>query len=420
MLSLPERTLLVLMQRFLTGDHDSSDLILSQEDWSELMALAEEQKLLPAVFDLVCRNPSFKEMARESRERLKRNALRQATRQIIQSNEFLTLLLHAQARGLDPVVLKGITVRSLYPMPMLRPSVDEDLLVPQAGMAAWHQFLLSEGLQADEPAADPAFAAELSYHKAGSPTYIELHATLFAPDSQAYGHLNGLFEGAPDRAVQMQIQDVHVRTLAPTEHLLFLILHVYKHFIHSGVGIRPVCDIGVFAKAFGSQVDWKRLKEQLDQAHALYFAKALFQILHLYLMPEAPFFDDIEDWHVQMVDAEPLLQDILESGLHGASSLTRMHSSNMTLQAVAEQNRGVKGRKDPLTASVFLPLQAMRGRYPFLKKAPILLPLAWAMRVLDYLIKSRQIPENDAAASLRLGKDRIRLLEQYHITDPKN
>jgi hypothetical protein len=97
-----------------------------------------------------------------------------------------------------------------------------------------------------------------------------------------------------------------------------------------------------------------------------------------------------------------------------------MHSSNMTLQAVAEQNMGVKGRKDPLTASVFLPLQAMRGRYPFLKKAPILLPLAWAMRVLDYLIKSRQIPENDAAASLRLGKDRIRLLEQYHITDPKN
>ena len=388
---------------------------LDKKQWESLVHLASIHGVLPLIIDQVYRYHSFRECGNEFVSSCKDRALRQATHQIIQSNEFLTLILHAQAEGLDPMVLKGITVRELYPRPMLRPSVDEDLWVPQDLMAAFHAFLLSEGMHADDPDADPAHASEMSYHKENSPAYIEVHAALFSPDSEAYGDLNRLFQGAFDRNCRIQVQDVSLKTLAPTDHLLFLILHAYKHFVHSGVGIRPVCDIGIYARAFNPRVDWELLAEKLASVHALCFAEALFRIIELYLLPGTSFLAETEN-----IDVKPLLKDILASGLHGAVSMARLHSSNMTLQAVADRNSGKKRRRGLLTASVFLPLQTMQGRYSFLKKLPFLLPLSWAMRLLDYLIKSRQMSDNDAAVSLRLGKERIRLLEQYHITDPKN
>lgn len=36
--------------------------------------------------------------------------------------------------------------------------------------------------------------------------------------------------------------------LAPTDHLLCLLCHAYKHFLYAGFGIRHVCDIGIFAE----------------------------------------------------------------------------------------------------------------------------------------------------------------------------
>ena len=45
---------------------------------------------------------------------------------------------------------EGIVCRSLYPIPCLRPSVDEDIFVPAEDTEKYHEFLLSEGLFADE------------------------------------------------------------------------------------------------------------------------------------------------------------------------------------------------------------------------------------------------------------------------------
>ena len=39
-----------------------------------------------------------------------------------------------------------------------------------------------------------------------------------------------------------------IRILAPTDHLLCLLCHAYKHFLYAGFGIRHVCDIGIFAE----------------------------------------------------------------------------------------------------------------------------------------------------------------------------
>ena len=405
-----DRVLLEALRCGIFAQPFPKDTTLAPEEWEFLLHRADEQELLPLVFDTVCRCPSLQALEQEQIARKKERALSVAMREIVQTNEFLNLALAMQADGLDPVVLKGITVRSLYPLPMLRPSVDEDLLVLPDEAEQYHRFFREAGLCADDPGAEPATAAELSYHKENSPTYIELHMSLFSPESAAYGELNGLFEGVLERTARVQVEDVSLRTLAPTDHLLYLLCHAYKHFLHGGFGIRQVCDIGLFARQYDLEIDWGRIRKNCEQVSIARFCAALFRIAEKQLgfaMPAA--------FAGLAVDEHDLLEDVLTGGLYGVNDINRAHSSTMTLDAVAARRRGKK--RGGALASVFLPLGSMKGKYPYLMRFPALLPLAWAQRVLRYLLHRDGLAPSDPAETVRIGRERIALLKEYGILD---
>ena len=456
-----EQELLFKVIRESVSHQQSSDPNLNEDEWHRLFDLAFEQALLPLVYDSLHQSRTLMKVSKDARNKWYNNAIGSAVRQITQTNEFLTLIVHAQDKGLDPIVVKGVVCRNLYPTPCLRTSVDEDLLIMAGETEKYHDFLISEGLSADnkESEADEREKAyEISYHRENSPTYIELHNSLFDPNSDLFGELNRLFiedpsvfdetqmnhnvkknltEGVFERSVRVQIEDVSVRTLAPTDHFLFLMLHAYKHFLHSGVGIRPMCDIGLFAEAYGDGIDWKTVRRKLTSVNAFYYARALLRIIEIYVLPGAEFFTNINDWNIQEINVEPLLEDLFAGGVHGASSVSRLHSSNMTLQAVQRRRSHSRESENPkakwagiisaptefwrhLLGSGFLPYENMKARYPYLKRAPFLLPAAWIQRIARYIsepgLKGKEPGVLDSAsASVRIGQERIKLLEQYHI-----
>lgn len=398
---------------------------LDSKEWQLLIKNADEHEILPIVYDSVCESGALKEVQKEERKKWQERALSVSIRQIIQTKEFLTLLVHAQKAGMDPIVVKGIICRSLYLKPCLRPSVDEDILIFPEETERYHDFLLAEGLFPDNEEysfGDREASAELSYHKKESPIYIELHKYLFNPESEIFGSFNELFEDSLSRTVRIKIEDVSVRTLAPTDHLLFLILHAYKHFLYSGVGIRPICDIGLFAECYACEIDWQGIREKLVSVNAFYYAKALLRIIQLYLLPEAGFFTYIKSWNIEKIDVEPLLEDTMSSGIHGASSMTRLHSSNMTLHAAGKSGRR-EGAFQAVRHSVFLPLPELQEHYGYLKIAPFLLPAAWAHRVIRYFVDTRkknaglETDNSSVLASIRLGRARIQLLRKYRIIE---
>lgn len=397
---------LLLILRSCLLEQACEEIQIDKNEWEALLYLSDEQEILPLIFDSCVNLPSMKALDREKRKEWQEKALRIAIRQIVQTNEFLTLVLHAQAQGLNPVVLKGIVCRSLYPKPMLRPSVDEDLLIPPEETERWHSFFLSEGLSIDEPDMDRTAAAEISYHRQNSPTYIELHKSLFPPNSNAYGDLNQLFDGVLDRTVEVQIEDVKLRTLAPTDHLLYLICHAYKHFLHGGVGIRQIADMALFSNAYGGDIDWEHIYRACRSVNIETFTAALLRIAHKYLtmntIPDA--FTVIE------VDEQPLLEDILSGGLYGTADIDRVHSGNMTLDAVAAQKQGRRG--SGVWHSLFPGAAYLQGHFPYVKKHPILLPLAWAQRLGNYLARSSK---SNLAETIRIGQARIDLLKQYKV-----
>ncbi len=407
-----EKTFLTLLQSALNPEMKGLTLNLSVEDWEALIQMAGDNEILPLFLNAVDRLESIKRVFSASIKKHRERAVRQATRQIIQTNEFLTLILAAQFQGLDPIVLKGVTVRSLYPAPYLRPSVDEDILVTRAEAPAFHRFLLFQGLTPDDPEGDPETAAELSYHKPDSPTYIEMHICYFDQDSAAFGGMNDLFKGSESRTVTQQIEDVSVRTLEPTDHLLYLLCHVYKHFLHSGAGIRQVADIGMFAKAHNEEIDWGRVESSCKEVHIDIFAAAIFKIIKKYLLPElgkgaSAAFSAIR------TDEGPLLEDMLSGGIYGLSDPDRVHSANMTLTA-AEASREGKGTGHGVLKSLFPGATYLKNCFPYAKKHPILVPIAWAHRLYRYM-KRTSGALRSSMRTIRAGKKRIAMMKKYGI-----
>ena len=110
----------------------------------------------------------------------------------------------------------------------------------------------------------------------------------------------------------------------------------------------------------------------------------------------------------------PMLKDLLSGGLYGNANVSRKHSSNITLDAVAAQKQGRKAKNGLLT-SVFPPVSKIAGRYPYLKKHPYLLPVAWCSRLWTYSKETRHSRNNNAADALRIGSERIELMKEYGI-----
>lgn len=384
---------------------------LSPDQWNALFRLAELHSLLPMVVEAAWPAAAGRLEGQPWAAGVRKRALLQVAMQTMRTAGFLDLHRALREAGVRPLVVKGILCRSLYPQPDQRQSSDEDLLIPPDRFDACHQVLTGFGLQPVSENRPESF--EVSYRMAGSPLHIELHKQLFPPQSSAYAELNRFFDGAYDRAVTEVIQGEPIFTLECTDHLLYLILHAFKHFLHSGFGIRQVCDIILYANRYGSRIDWEALLECCTAVRAGQFAAAIFQIGSRWLVFDPDTAAYPASWRAIRVEETALLEDILHAGVYGGSDRSRRHSSAITLDAVAAQKQHRKARSAALV-SVFPPARTLERRYPWLTKHPWLLPAAWGSRLLTYLGETRRT-DSSAADALKIGAERLELLRHYGI-----
>lgn len=372
-------------------------------DWPAVFALAGQQKLLPIVFEVARKTPAAEENAALFAA-VKQQVIAQVLHQTMRASEFADLYQKLRAAGLHPVVVKGQLCSRLYPQTDHRISADDDLLIPDGEFMACHEQFLSNGLRTGTPADELTAADEVSYMKDGSPLYIELHRHLFDSAEDAHDELNHFF------ADLNPVETDGFLAMPPHEHLLYLILHAYKHFVRSGIGLRQFCDIGLWARAYHSEIDWQRLHEQCESVHAATFAAAAFRIARDYLGID---FDLPAPWDASL-DVEPLLHDSLCGGVYGSNDLTRLHSSTVTLNPV---KASWTGEKSGVLRTVFPKRAYLERRYPYLKKRPYLLPVAWAQRLAHYASEKQSGTDNRASGSIKLAKERIELMKRYDIMD---
>lgn len=379
---------------------------VSEEDFEALMLLSMQHKLQPLVLEAVYNCPAAAQWQKLTAYR--QLAKQQTVSQICRTAEFQAVYQAFLDKGKRPLVVKGILCREQYLNGDLRLSADEDLLATQAEFEACCEVLRACGMEPDGEITEKT--QELSWRKKGSALHIELHRSLIVNKSAAAGMLAALLSQVEDRTQAYVLNcGFTVYSLLPHDHLLYLLLHAYKHFIRSGFGIRQVADIGLWAQRYRKQIDWELLYAQCSEVNALRFAAAVLHIAkqQLGIMLDLPL-----NWRQIEVDTQPMLLDLLNAGIYGSASSARTHSASVTLNAVSAQH---KSRRSSLLQTVFPPKKALEQQYPVLKKHGIVLPYVWTKRLLTYRKNTKNSGGATAAETIKLAQERKKLLKLYGI-----
>lgn len=143
-----------------------------------VLQLAQAEGLSALLHDALARNPGAP-VAPESRARLARHVFDAAAQDLLRQRELERLLGVFSDAGLQPVLLKGRALAYLlYPQPVLRPSVDVDLMVPPAGRQAAAALLRAQGYDCGAFQGGELVNAQASYWRdlaPGARMLVDLH-----------------------------------------------------------------------------------------------------------------------------------------------------------------------------------------------------------------------------------------------------
>ena len=312
-------------------------------------------------------------------------------------------------KNIKILVFKGIIFRNMYNNPDDRISSDEDILIKKEDYEKVKEFFLSEGFEFIDK------GEECAYFSKSTGLCIEVSTSLFSHESKAYGHLNKLFEDVFEKSIKINIDKIDILTLSHEQHLIYIVFHNMKHFLTGGFGIRQVADFSKYIETYGEYINWEKFWSDLKDLNYDTFALNLIEISLKYLgfnddkityPANITSFDELKNSQKYYINSESLINDILDAGVFGASTMDRKHTALMTLDAVEDK------KKSNRLKAVFPNVNYLKDNYTYLQKYPTLLPVAWGQRILSYLKKNKT---SSYINTMELGKQRIELLKEYKI-----
>ena len=375
-------------------------------DWAFLSQTARKQNLLPLFFEAADTYEAYKKSEVYEKDRL--DTWGMVTSQIQRSAAFTDIYEKITAEGIYPIVLKGIVCRQLYgAWGEHRPSGDEDILVEIKDFPRVRAILEREHYRCSVSEISGRTLEELqeiSFYNPQMNLNLEVHTNIIGKETESRVQMNHFFDKVHEHAVKMQIYGIEMKVLEPTESLLFLILHAYKHFLNRGVGLRPVIDILLYYREYKQQIAKEYLQEALRACRAENFWLDVQYIGTQYfrLTDEKP---------ARVCTPEALLQDMLQAGTFGGREKADHIAANINL--AAENSLQRTGKLYTLFRAAFSTKQVLMAGYPYLAEKPWLLPAVWVKRWLKFLRYAKKDVWKLSKTILQKSSARIEVIKKY-------
>lgn len=392
--------------------YNQNTTVLSSPDWEEIFKLASIHKVEPLIYESAYKTESFKEQDQNFIKHFKTTSMQIIYSQIQRSDRFLQLYRKFKQEEIKILVFKGIILRELYPIPDERISGDEDLLIEKKDLKKAIKILEENDMEralSDEEEADVYhyFCKKIGLH-------LELHTTLFGEKSTTNRKMEEIFATVFQDIDTISISNVDVHTFSLDKHFLYIICHAIKHFVSCGTGIRQICDISMYINKHHEIINWDYIwKEIADLGYDTLLVN-LLQIAIDYLGLDENKIIYPKNKNRYYINTKDLLEDIMDGGVYGASTQARLNAANMSLDAL---NKESKSKIKSNLAAIFPKAENLKGRYKYLEKYPILLPVAWGSRIFTYTKERGSLSSVGATAkeTIAVGNRRIDLLKEYKL-----
>lgn len=354
-------------------------------NWEKVFSLAEEQMIKPLIGYALKENPSIGYPADKARP-LTSGSLFAVITESARRSAIIALLGELEESGVHNFTVKGFSVASYYALPEARISSDTDVCISPDDEEKAMSFFESRGFKVEK--------RWLNGHhfSAHHPVMglIEVHIKLYDEivEDVWFSAVNA------DSLICQPHKKVHTvdgdyYTLGETDHLIFIILHMIKHFILCGMSLRMMADVACFITAKKDKIDFERVRTVMEKLNYFDALLTVMRALQIYFGFDVSCFDGVESVDSQKV--EMLLTDLETGGWLGKNNMGerkdgwREYSRQIMIKRKGKISywsymfrwRGGLGAK-----SLFPPKSRLVVYYPCLNKFPWLLPFVWLHRIL--------------------------------------
>ena len=389
-------------------------------DWNIILPLAAEQHVIPLVACALLSSPDMDcpEAIREYMFREMRNV---SASNLVRRQRILKLIDELQNKGFRIKVLKGYAIAGYYAYPEIRDAADVDLLIDPNQEKRIYRILEQKGFKVT-PRSKTSHQGVCQHSKYG---VVEIHAHLYDElvEDVWFQGMNEK-EYQTDPPIELIIDGCNTQTLGYTDQLIFLVLHMIKHFISSGLTLRMILDVAVFCALNHKHIDFVRFWNTLEKLQYETLIHTVLGLIVTYGAFDKMDFQGMKDFDCALVNQ--LLQDVQRGGYMGSKEMNERQDASM------EYNRRLllKRKSFPAyimyminwklrsAASHMFPEKArLLMEYPFLQQCPVCTPFVRLYRAVEYPIRklrtgilARQIRTENSAISLT-SKARIELFE---------
>ena len=342
--------------------------------WEPLLALAKMHNFIGYLYRVACQRQDIPKPVYTQIHKLYWMSVAQ---QAQQSHEAERIFSALQEKGIPFAPIKGEEVRMVYPASDLRFSCDIDFLYPEDRRKEVNSLIESFGYTQQISAAhNDTFVCNM--------VTVESHFALFEEGSEESAYYADVWS-------KLLTEDGIRYHFSKGDLYIYMLLHIKKHMLHGGAGIRSVIDLWLWNKTYDVLSD-DYVKRELEKLGLVRFANTMQRLAKIWLEGETS--DE---------DMDLLGDFIFNGGAYGTFEQKAQLEASVTGEHASEK---IKMRF--LLKRIFPPYADMCVRYPILKKASILLPFAWVVRLFATLFTSRRKHiKRDMEIASHLSEDNV-------------
>lgn len=272
------------------------------------------------------------------------------------------------------VILKGCASAEYYDDPLLRTMGDVDFYVPPAYFEKADKLLLKNGFKSNE--------IDHEYEKAYTKDDVifELHNTVNGvPGGKVGIKIRRYFDDVFDKSELKHFDLAEYYSPSPFHHGLVMLLHVARHMVTGGIGLRHFCDWAVFVDKVGD--DFAQMFENtLKQVGLWRFAQIMTQFCIAYLgLPQQEWASIAEK---QLLDQ--LKDDVFAGGNFGHKDLSRADEAKF----ITSRKKGGVNNDSNVKQAVLSANEIVRKHWKFADKVPVVYPAGWVFFGGRYAIRA--------------------------------
>lgn len=303
--------------------------------------------------------------------------------------------------GIEFFVVKGLTISGYYPVPAMRTMGDCDIVIHRRDFPDAVGLLRANGFIGNDITTSEQWGCEKNgFH-------FEIHDKLLQDGEYATNRQIKFFNDY-DRFISDGAID-------PSFHFLFLLMHLRKHFLNRGVGVRQFMDLALMSQK-EPELRWDWIEKTLFELGLQTYAHVCYSLIERWFGVSIP----APKEKLSEESFELITDKIMRNGVFGyddsGNLLANAHTALLKAKGPMWVRRGMV-----LLQNTFLSYEVMRGYADcgFLDGRPWLLPVAWGKRFISIAkrkdnSRAREVIKNSFIPTNELD-DRRDLLEKMGL-----